>query len=272
MIAHRDSVVIGPNQGNTRIGRKPESVGNLVAIRAASDESGAVPVDVLEEVLSRAGADSGVLGVVLTGSRARGLESEWSDYDVTVVVAGQDEPWRHPIRTRTLDQVVCTAEALADTSVHWPRYGFRGAKVLLDRLDGGIAALVEKQATPTGEEAAALARDNLDAYVNQLYRAVKSRREGAVEAARLDEMESVPWLLETVFALHGRLRPYNKYLGWELDTFPLPGGWNAALRPQNVAGGALRLFAEVEVLARRRGHGDVLDGWGDDVRLIRGAL
>jgi predicted nucleotidyltransferase len=227
------------------------------------------PVDVLDEVLARAEADPGVLGVVLTGSRARGLATEWSDYDVTVVVAEQAEPWRHESRTSTLDQVVCTAAALADTSVGWMRYGFRGAKVLLDRLDGGVAALVEKQATLTPEEAVGRARAALDAYVNQLYRCVKSRREGRADAARLDEMESVPWLLETVFALHGRLRPYNKYLGWELENFPLPGEWNAALAPVRVATAPLRLFAEVDALARRCGHGDVLDEWGSDIGLIR---
>ncbi|MEV6848592.1 nucleotidyltransferase domain-containing protein [Actinoplanes sp. NPDC051411] len=226
-------------------------------------------MSVLDEVLARAEGDPGVLGVVLTGSRARGLATAWSDYDVTVVVAEQAEPWRHATRTATLDQVVCTVAALADTSVSWPRYGFRGARVLLDRLDGGVAALVEKQASLSPEEAAGRARAALDAYVNQLYRCAKSRREGRADAARLDEMESVPWLLETVFALHGRLRPYNKYLGWELENFPLPGQWNAALAPASVVAAPLRLFAEVEALARSRGHGDVLDEWGSDIDLIR---
>jgi hypothetical protein len=229
-------------------------------------------VTVLDEILAQAEADPGVLGVVLTGSRARGLATEWSDYDVTVVVAEQAEPWRHDSRTSTLDRVVCTAAALADTSVGWKRYAFRGAKVLLDRLDGGVAALVEKQASLTPEEAVGRARAALDAYVNQLYRCVKSRREGRIDAARLDEMESVPWLLESVFALHGRLRPYNKYLDWELEAFPLPGEWNAALTPARVATAPLSLFGEVEALARRCGHADVLDGWGSDIGLIRASL
>jgi hypothetical protein len=74
----------------------------------------------------------------------------------------------------------------------------------------------------------------LDAYINQLYRCVKSRRDGVADAALLDEMESPPWLLETVFALHGRLRPYNRYLRWELENFPLPDNWNIALMPERV--------------------------------------
>jgi hypothetical protein len=136
------------------------------------------------------------------------------------VVAEQAQPWRHSTRTDTLDEVICTVEALADTSA-------RGQ------------------------------------------RCVKSRRDGRADAAVLDAMESLPWLLETVFALHGRLRPYNTYLRWELETFPLPDDWNASLLPERLATGSLHLFPAVESLARRRGHADVLEGWGSDIDHIR---
>ena len=78
-------------------------------------------------------------------------------------------------------------------------------------------------------------------------------------------------LLETVFAMYGRLRPYNKYLQWELDTAPLPEPWNTALRPARLAGAALTLFPEVEGLARQNGADDVLEAWGPDIDLIRSA-
>lgn len=226
-------------------------------------------MDVLSQVLARASADPAVLGVVLTGSRARGVATPQSDCDVTVVVAEQAVAWTHGIRTAELDEVRCTPEALADTTPHWQRYSYRGAKVLLDRLGGRIAELVDRQATPTREEAERQARTALDAYINQLYRAVKGYRDGAAHSAYLDQIESVPWLLETVFALHGRLRPYNKYLSWELDGFPLPEPWNSALRPARAVARSLALFPTVETLARRRGHDDVLDGWGNDIELIR---
>jgi predicted nucleotidyltransferase len=226
-------------------------------------------MQILERVLARADNDPAVRGVILTGSHARGMATAWSDYDVVVVVAEQSVPWRHAMRTAELDEVVCTLEALADTSMHWQRYAFRGAQVLLDRLDGGIARLVDRQANPSAEEAAERARAALDAYVNQLYRAVKSHRDGFTAAARLDEAESLPWLLETVFALYGRLRPYNKYLQWELENYPLPESWTDALMPARVATASLRLFPAVEALARRHGHADVLDGWGSDIELIR---
>lgn len=68
--------------------------------------------------------------------------------------------------------------------------------------------------------------------------------------------------------MYGRLRPYNKYLRWELENFPLPGRWNTELMPHHVHKASLRLFPAVEELARCTGHGDVLEGWGSDIELI----
>ncbi|MBU2665104.1 nucleotidyltransferase domain-containing protein [Actinoplanes bogorensis] len=235
-------------------------------------------MNILEQLMVRATDDPSVRGVILTGSHARGLATEHSDYDVTVVIdeprppSGESprsgEPWERE-RGSTLDLVALTTEQLADTSVLWQRYAYRGARVLLDR--GGIGRLVERQATPTDDEAREWAREYLDGYVNQLYRAVKSRRDGHPGAALLDEQESVGWLLATVFALHGRVRPYNKYLGWELTTYPLPGVWNELLAVDNIAHHPVELFPAVEHLARANGHGDLLDGWGTDIELIRAA-
>jgi hypothetical protein len=84
--------------------------------------------------------------------------------------------------------------------------------------------------------------------------------------------------LVTLFALHERVRPYNKYLRWELEEHPLPGDeWSAArLLPilEAVVAGDLDaqrvLFRALESLARGRGHGEVVDAWGGDVAWLRG--
>jgi hypothetical protein len=101
---------------------------------------------------------------------------------------------------------------------------------------------------------------------------------GMALAARLDAAESVPYFLTTLFALHERVRPFNKYLCWELEQHPLSGDeWSAEqllpLLEAAVAGdlAAQRsLFRKIERLARGHGHGDVIDGWGDDVDWLRG--
>jgi hypothetical protein len=91
-------------------------------------------------------------------------------------------------------------------------------------------------------------------------------------------VESVPPFLTALFAVHERVRPFNRYLGWELATFPLGDElWRAnALLPRLeaiVATGALAaqksLFADVEALARQHGLGDVVESWGPDVALLR---
>ncbi|GAA3527466.1 hypothetical protein GCM10022419_002800 [Nonomuraea rosea] len=75
------------------------------------------------------------------------------------------------------------------------------------------------------------------------------------------------------------MRPYNKYLVWELDHHPLDRPeWSRdrlvprltdALSPE--APQVIRsLFTELEPRARAAGHGPVLDGWGDDLAFLRG--
>ncbi|MDP9367217.1 MAG: hypothetical protein M3Q03_02895 [Chloroflexota bacterium] len=172
-------------------------------------------------------------------------------------------------RSPELDEIVYTVEDLADTSDAWQRYAFRGAQVLLDRLEGRIAELVQRQCVPSPAEAAAVASEALDGYLNQIYRAAKNRRDGRLTEARLDETESVSWLLSTLFALHGRIRPYNKYLRWELRTYPLGDPWDPDTLPERIADNPAGLFADIEDLARRRGHGDVIGAWGDELDVLR---
>lgn len=225
-------------------------------------------MNVFDDLVARTEADSAVVGLVLTGSQARGMATPYSDFDAYVVVRERGAQWSRTRRTAELDEVVCTVDELADTSDIWQRYAYRGAQVLLDRLDGGVAELVNRQATPTEAEAMAWAREGLDGYINFAYRSAKSRRDGNDIAAELDEKESMSWLLTTVFALHGRLRPYNKYLRWELETHPLAEPWTARSFPTRVLRDPIGLFPDVERLARQRGLGDVVDAWGDDLTLL----
>jgi hypothetical protein len=220
------------------------------------------------ELLSRSSADPDVLGLVLTGSHARGMPDRHSDHDVFVVV---DDParWTPTRRPAELDEIVCTLAGLADTSDEWQRYAFRGAQIVLDRTDGKLAGLVAAQAALTPDEADSWSRDGLDGYVNMIYRAAKNRRGGEPVLARLEEMESVSWFMTALFAMHGRVRPYNKYLRWELTTYPLGSPWDADTLPERVVEQPSRLFTDLEQLARAKGYGDVLDSWGTDLDLLR---
>jgi hypothetical protein len=214
------------------------------------------------DLLTRARADPDVLGLILSGSQARGAATAHSDHDVYVIVTEDGVSWTGA-HTPDLDTAVLTVDDLADVSDRWQRYSYRGAVVLLDRLGGRIAELVRRQATLTPAESAALVREELDGYLNFIYRAAKSRRDGHPDLARLDEIEAAPWFLTTLFALYGRVRPYNKYLRWELDTYPLPAPWTADHLIPALTGRPSLLFAELEPVVRANGFGDVIDAWAD---------
>ncbi|WP_149831243.1 hypothetical protein [Streptomyces tailanensis] len=232
-----------------------------------------------EALLDRVTDDPAVVGLVLKGSHAHdGMATEHSDHDVYVVLAdGVDSDLTRldGHRSAELDLLVTTVGAFRRLGGH-ERYALARARVVLDRLDGGIAELVAAQARLDPDEAFREAAGLLDAYANSLYRSIKNARDGHRLAARLDAADSVRFLLDFLFTLHHRPSPYNKYLEWELERFPLPG-WHTTTLLDSLGritatgdtDAQRRLFVQVEAAAREAGHGPVLDAWGEDLPLMR---
>jgi hypothetical protein len=80
-----------------------------------------------------------------------------------------------------------------------------------------------------------------------------------------------------VFAIEGRVRPWNKYLEWELSKHPLDEPeW--AFDPfldrvdglPSSAAEQQAMFRDLERVARRRGFGELIDSWEPDVAWLRG--
>ena len=240
----------------------------------------------LDEILSR--EDPRIVGVVLTGSAARGMATRWSDVDVYVVRTEDTAQVREVRRSTAVDEIPVTLTQLErpgefGTDEWWSRWSFAWAKVLRDQTGGRVAAAVHRQATLTTAEQELILPDRLDGYVNFAYRALKADREGRQLERRLDAAESVPWLLDVVFTLAARVRPYNKYLSWELREHPLPTPeWSAErLLPQveaMLAGdpdALRRTFASVEreclAYDADREHGlcrDTIESWGSELDLL----
>lgn len=228
-------------------------------------------------------ADPAVVGLVLKGSRAHeGMITGHSDHDLYVVLADgvtTDLTRFTGHRTPELDLVIVSlAEFRVAGMPGFERYALARAYVVLDRLDGAIARILAAKARLSADEAFRACDEWLDAYANSLYRSVKNDRDGHPLAARLDAADSIRFLLELLFALDRRPRPYNKYLEWELTRYPLPG-WDTVRLLDTVdrisgTGDVVlqrRIFARVEAAARRAGHSVVLDAWGEDLDLMRPA-
>ncbi|MFG3127923.1 hypothetical protein ACGFZU_09500 [Streptomyces tendae] len=236
-----------------------------------------------EAFVARAIADPAVVGLVLKGSHAHeGMTTRYSDHDLYVVLAEGAATGLAALdgfRSARLDLVVVTA-AEFDRLGDWERYAIARARVLLDRLGGRISRTVAAKGRLGVAEASRVAAARLDAYANAHYRSLKNARDRNPLAARLDAADSLGFLLELLFALDRRPRPYNKYLEWELDRFPLPG-WDT--RRLLTALGRItgtgdvdvdvqrELFGRVEAVARAAGHAATLDAWGDDLGLMRPA-
>ncbi|WP_049574842.1 hypothetical protein [Streptomyces sp. SBT349] len=241
-----------------------------------------------ETFVARAEADPALAGLILYGSRAYpGMPTAHSDHDVIAVLRdGVPSPLTelHGLRTPRLDVVVMTLaefrrRGTAQDPDDWARYTYVRARLLADRLGGELGEILDRKRTLAPDEARAALDRYLDAYANQLYRSLKNHRDGRPGAGHLDAAASVPFALQVLFALHGRVTPYAKYLAWELESEPLSErAWHAdRLLPvleRVLADGdpAMQrsLFGGIERAARRAGHAAVLDAWGADLELMRG--
>lgn len=234
-------------------------------------------------LLNHARHDPNIVGLLLAGSRGMGAYvTPESDYDAYVIVedaALLDEyadrfPSVHgdPIEYILVSLESFRAHALPGTDSRWNAYTFAHIEPSIDKLDGEIARIAQEKTRPGPEDA----REFLDGYLNQYYRAKKNLLAGRRLEGNLDAAEAIAWLLDFLFAAHERVRPFNKWLRWELDQHPLDDPWQHTLLPrieEVVSTGSIEqqrsLYRDVEVLARRLGLDHVVESWGRDVQLFR---
>jgi predicted nucleotidyltransferase len=248
--------------------------------------------EVLLDVARRNEAEHGAdfLGLVLSGSVGRGVATDRSDVDVYVVLTDDGAAGRDTSRSTAVDEIPVALSEVEDVPPFgsdgwWYRWSFAWAPVLLDRTDGRLRESLRRQATVTVGEAEEIlvGHDRLDGWINYAYRALKNDRDGRVLERRLDAAESIPWLLDTIFTLAGRVRPYHKYLPWELREHPLPDwepGELLGLLDATLDGdpSAIRAtFTRIEGACATfdRALPDpllvpVIDGWSDELTLFRG--
>ena len=221
------------------------------------------------------------------------MATEHSDVDVFVVLTDEAAEGRTTSRSRYIDEIPQTLADLEDVPL-WggDEYGYRWgyatrrcsattpvagsprpcAGMETHTVGGGPADAAATATSSTATSTWPTARSSPTATAARLER-------------RLDAAESVHWWLDVVFTLEGRVRPYNKYLAWELREHPLSvPEWSAErLLPQVEAvldgdADAVRAayaVVERECLAWDERHGghdlhELIEGWGDELALLRG--
>jgi hypothetical protein len=228
-----------------------------------------------EELLDVARGRDDVIGLYIFGSRGRDLMiDERSDWDVCVVLRDDDArrafqtdfPYAHGSR---VEIVTATLDGIRNSRDEHARYAGAHARIDIDKTGGELTrAVADLESLPPGTRDPVV-RDALDGYINQTYRSLRY-------GTRFDAAEAIPYALRTIFALEDRVRPYNKYLEWELRHHPLRD-WEAdKLLPlldrvfTGEPAAQRELFNRIEPVARRERFGDVIDGWEPDVPWLRG--
>ncbi|MHA2008083.1 MAG: nucleotidyltransferase domain-containing protein [Promethearchaeota archaeon] len=238
--------------------------------------------NIFKKIHEEAKIDPNIIGFFLGGSRGKGFQTKYSDYDLYIIVRDDvviNYKERYPFRKyEGLDLIVFSLSefmkyARWGSSEAFDRYSFTHVKALLDK-NGKIQELLDKMAQVPAKHLKKFIAGSLDAYINFLFRSLKCIRDGDMEAARLEAAFSIPSFLNVIFAIHkGRLRPYYKYLKWELKSFPLTKFpmtaeeiVNNLMRILDSADykGQQKLLKLTEQILREEGFGYVFDSWGDD--------
>ena len=232
-----------------------------------------------KKILAEAKNDPKVLAFWLDGSRGKGIfVTEHSDYDCTMIVKdealdvykekyGKNADPDLELGVKTLPAFKKHAEWQSEFA--WDRYNFAHLRPLIDKT-GEIQKLFDEKAAIPKDKTREFVSGALGAYLNQVYRSLKCFRDGDMPAARLEVAESVPPLLSALFGIEGRMKPYYKYLIWELKNYPLTAlPWTAddfLKKVLHILATADRTTQQeilngIEPIFRSAGYGEVFDAW-----------
>jgi predicted nucleotidyltransferase len=238
--------------------------------------------EIFNKLLEEAKNDPDIIGFFLGGSRAKGFETEYSDYDIFVVV--KDDKFKHflekyaKIKHFDIDLMVFTFDGFIDDA-NWEtecyaRYNYAHLKILIDKT-GQMQKYADEKGKVPKDKVESFIKAQLDGYINYLYRSLKCHRGNDLTAARLEAAVSIPYFFDVIFAIHDRrLRPYYKYLEWELTEFPLK---KFPMEPKELLNAISRILDDADIktqqkllriseeMFRGEGHGEVFDSWEEDL-------
>lgn len=231
-----------------------------------------------KELLKEAKTNPDIIGFFLGGSRGKGFQNSHSDYDPRMVVkdgvAKRYQKKYEKMKLKEIDLAILSLSefrkyALWGSPEAWDRYDFTHVKALVAKNQEIQKLINEKGSIPKNKRHNFITY-SLDAYINGVFRSVKCLRNRNVAGARLEAAASIPYLLDLVFALHNKPKPFYGYLDRELKKYPLeklPWSGNrfskmildvlstANLKTQQT------ILKVIEKLFREEGFGQIFDGW-----------
>ncbi|PIR94559.1 hypothetical protein COT97_00780 [Candidatus Falkowbacteria bacterium CG10_big_fil_rev_8_21_14_0_10_39_11] len=241
---------------------------------------------IYNELKSLAQNDPNIIGFFLGGSRVKGLDNKHSDYDIYIIVKNNKlAEYRKkimPLKDDRIDIMLYTDKGLREHAAwggteEWARYNMAHIKVEIDKTKTIQKIINEKGKIPE-DKVENFIRGNLDAYINYVYRSLKCLRAKNSLCAKLEASNSLLYFLNIIFALHGRrVKPFSKYLQWELDHYPLKKLpisnqeflnildkiiSSADLNPQK------KLFKITEKLFDRSPYKSVYNNWGEKIEWV----
>ncbi len=237
-------------------------------------------------LLEHAQTDPNILGFFLVGSRGKGFEAPSSDYDPVMVVVNEKikrYARKYP-SSKYADLMVFSLEeferyAAWGTSTAWDRYDFAHITVPLDKTNGRIQSLVAEKAKIPRKQREPFVHNALEVYLNEFFRSVKSSVRKNRVGQKFHAALSVISLIDAVFALEGRVRPFYDYLSWELEHAPLlrlpnkiPSEFVKSISRILTTGSVFEqenLFCRMSDMFSRHGFRHVFDEWDKEMRWVK---
>lgn len=240
--------------------------------------------EIFKQITDESKTDPNIIGLILGGSRGKGFYKEHSDYDFFLVVKDEvlqeykkkyekyDEVIGIDCGVRTIKELEKYAEI--GSEFEWDRYNFAFVQAVIDKTKGDLQKIIDEKGKIPEKHWKTYLEGYLDGYINSVYRSMKSLRDNNLVGYRLEAADSVSLFLVCAFAFHDRrIKPYYKYLEFELEKYPLEKfPWSSKeliemlLKILETGDYKIQqsLLKEMEKLARIEGFGHSFDGWEGD--------
>lgn len=238
---------------------------------------------IFKKIVEEAKKDSNILGLYLSGSRGKGKETKYSDYDVELVVKDniKDEyVKKYQEIQKSLKGISFCVYSMSEFKTHadigtkfeWDRPSFTYVKAIIDK-NKEIQKMIDNKSKIPKENLKKYVSGFLDGYINSVYRSIKCFRDNNILGSGLEAARSLNYFLIIIFAIEGRITPYYKYLEWELKEHPLN---KFKINSKEIISSLMeilesgdiktqqKLFIEIEKVSRKEGYSQVFDGWEKD--------